>query len=86
MDPPTGGLDTIRGVIYVTAAGGGPVDSSAYAALLRKHHFDVDPGFATAIKEGYVISLSASTEDGGWVAADVVSNCTKIVFSYFGDL
>ena len=86
MNPPTGGFDTIRGTIYVTTARGGPIDVGDYATMLRRHDFKVDPGFASEVKMGYLASLSASTEDGGFVGTEVVSNSTRIVFSYFGDL
>jgi hypothetical protein len=97
-DPVSGGFDTIKGAIYVTGPGGGRVDLSAYAELLRKAHFNVQPGFTseadppwvgtaaiTNHPDGYTIPWAASGGDGGWVAVDIISNVTKIGFSYFGD-
>jgi len=97
-DSVSGGFDTIKGAIFVTARNGGPVDLQAYAGLLRKHHFNVQPGFTSEADppwvgapakrnhpEGYTIPFAASTKDGGWVAVDVIDRTTKIAFSYFGD-
>ncbi len=94
----SGGFDTIKGALYVTNADGGPVDLQAYAKLLRRHHFDVQPGFSSEADppwvgppakrnhpDGYTIPFAAGTADGGWVAVDVIDHTTKIGFSYFGD-
>ena len=96
--PVSGGFDTIKGAIYVTNADGGPVDLQAYAALLRQHHFVVQPGFTSEADppwvgppaernhpEGYTIPFAAGGGDGGWVAVDIINHSTKIGFSYFGD-
>lgn len=98
VGPVSGGDDTIKGMILVTNAGGSPVDLQSYAALLRRHHFKVQPGFTSEADppwvgspaernhpDGYTIPFAASTRDGGWVAVDVISNTRKIGFSYFGD-
>lgn len=97
-DSVNGGFDTIKGAIYVTAPDGSPVDLEAYAELLRKHHFNVQPGFTSEADppwvgtpakrnhpEGYTIPFAASTADGGWVAVDIIDHTNKIAFSYFGD-
>jgi hypothetical protein len=98
IDPVSGAWDTIKGAIFVTNATGGPVDLEAYAALLRRHHFNVQPGFTSEADppwnstpttrnhpDGYTIPLAAGSGDGGWVAVDVIDHTTKIGFSYFGD-
>ena len=97
-DPVSGGFDTIHGIIYVTGPDGGPVDLSACAKLLRDYHFSIQPGFTSEVENavglpspisnhpaGYIIPWAASRSDGGWVAVDIISNTTKIGFSYFGD-
>jgi hypothetical protein len=98
IEPVSGGFDTIKGALYVTNADGGSVDLQAYAVLLRKHHFNVQPGFSSEADppwvgapakrnhpKDYRIPFAASTKDGGWVAVDVIDHTTKIAFSYFGD-
>jgi hypothetical protein len=97
-DPVSGGDDTIKGAFYVTTTNGSPVDLQVYAALLRKEHFNVQPGFTSEADppwvgeparrnhpSDYTIPFAASGGDVGWVAVDVISNTTKIGFSYFGD-
>jgi hypothetical protein len=98
INPVSGGFDTIKGAIFVTNADGGPVDLQAYAALLRRYHFNVQAGFTSEADppwvgspvernhpEGYMIPFAANRGDGGWVAVDVIEHMTKIGFSYFGD-
>jgi len=97
-DPVSGGFDTIQGAIYVADSAGQPLDFQAYAKLLQRHHFNVQPGFTSeadppwsspSVKrnhpEGYTIPFAASTRDGGWVAVDTIGGTNKIAFSYFGD-
>ena len=97
-DSVSGGFDTIKGAVYVTNEDGTAVDLQAYAGLLRKQNFKVQPGFSSEADppwvgipakrnhpEGYTIPFAASTADGGWVAVDVIDHTTKVAFSYFGD-
>jgi hypothetical protein len=43
VDPVTGGGDTINGTIYLVGPDGGPVKMRAYAELLQREHFNVEP-------------------------------------------
>ena len=76
-DSVAGSFDTIKGTIYVTNTDGGEVNLHAYARVLRKDGFSVhdDAG----------LDLSASSPDGGFVAADTSGADCKITFSFFGD-
>jgi hypothetical protein len=97
IDLVQGGADSIKGAIYVTTSNGGPMDWQAYAEVLRRHHFNVMPHYATEADPpwvgapkrnhptGYAIPFAAGGEDGGWVAVDTIDHTNKIAFSYFGD-
>ncbi len=71
----TGGFDTIRGVICVTNTDGGIVDLRAYARAMRSDGFKIG---------GDSSGFSASSPDGGFVAAEGLDRC-RITFSFFGD-
>jgi hypothetical protein len=75
VEPVTGGFDTARGAICVTNTDGGTVDLEAYTRALRRDGFKVADG---------TFGVSASSPDGGWVAAEGLDRC-RITFSFFGD-
>jgi hypothetical protein len=75
IEPVTGGFDRVKSAIYVTNNDGGTVDLRAYARAMRRDGFNID---------GDNSGLSASSPDGGFVAAEISDRC-KITFSFFGD-
>jgi hypothetical protein len=77
IDPVTGGFDTIKGVIYLTNANGGTVDLRAYARAMRRDGFSVGG-------DAY-LGLTASSPDGGFVAAENSGRTCMLSFSFFGD-
>ena len=77
IDPVTGGSDTIKGVIYLTNADGGTVDLRAYARAMRRDGFSVGSDAD--------VGLTASSPDGGFVAAQNSGRSCTLTFSFFGD-
>jgi hypothetical protein len=77
IDPVTGGSDTIKGVIYLTNADGRTVDLRAYTRAMRRDGFSVG-GDAD-------VGLTASSPDGGFVAAQNSGRSCTLTFSFFGD-
>lgn len=78
VEPIRGGFDTIKGVIYVTNANGGPVDLGAYSRLIW------EAGFRVNISPD-IAMFAAGAPDGGAVEVWNSEHSTKIDFSFFGD-